>query len=91
MKKTGSLRVLCPHGLPEERLNLHPNEGADLGMMTLSNPVTLAEGVKGEVRLLNECPKETVEISPKYWEKIGKPPRAVLCLDGDRLSIEPGH
>jgi len=89
MRKTGALRVLCPHGLPESRLNLHPNEGADLGMMTLSNSVTLDEGEKGEVHLLNECPRETVEISAKYWERIGKPARAVLSLDGDKLSIEP--
>jgi hypothetical protein len=90
MRKTGSLRVLCPYGLPDSRLNIHPNEGADLGMLTLCNSVTLYEGVKGEVRLLNECPRETVEISPKFWEKIGKPSRAVLSLDGDKLSIEPG-
>jgi hypothetical protein len=89
MKRTGSLRVLCPYGLPESRLNIHPNEGADLGMMTLSNPVTLAEGVKGEVHLLNECPRDTVEINSKVWERIGKPARAVLALDGDKLSIEP--
>lgn len=89
MKKTGSLRVLCPFGLPEARLNLHPNEGADLGMLTLNNAVMLRGGMKGEVHLLNECSRETVEISPAYWERIGKPQRAVLCLDGETLSIEP--
>jgi len=89
MRKTGSLRVLCPYGLPETRLNIHPNEGADLGMMTLQNDVTLGGGVKAEVHLLNECPRESVELSPAYWERIGKPSRAVLCLDGDTLSIEP--
>ncbi len=89
MKRTSPLRVLCPQGLPEHRLNIHPNEGADLGMMTVTNSVILHGGMRGEVHLLNDCPKETIEISPAYWERIGKPVRAVLCLDGDVLTIEP--
>ena len=57
MKKTTSLKILCSMSLPENRLNLHPNEGADLGLMTARHSVAIGEGERAEIFLLNECPE----------------------------------
>jgi hypothetical protein len=88
MKSTASLKILCSSDLPENRLNIHPNEGADLGWMMTWYSVELDEGQRAEVHLLNECPKECVEIGRAFWEKMGRPTRAILRYDGSRLKIE---
>lgn len=80
--------MLCSMNLPENRLNLHPNEGADLGLMTARHDVAMSEDGRAEIFLLNECPKESVEIGLKLWEKLGKPSKAVLSYDGTTLRIE---
>ncbi len=88
MKSTTPLRILCTASLPENRLNLHPNEGADLGLMMASHDVDLGGGEKAEVFLLNECPKESMEIGLRFWERLGKPKKAVLSYDGTYLKID---
>jgi hypothetical protein len=88
MRSTTPLKILCSAGLAENRLNLHPNEGADLGLMMTRNSVEIGEGVQAELHLLNECPKESVEIGPKFWERLGKPSKAILSYDGAVLKIE---
>jgi hypothetical protein len=88
MKRTTPLRILCSTNLPENRLNLHPNEGADLGLMMASHSVEIGEGERAELHLLNECPKECVEIGLKFWERLGKPAKAVLSYDGTTLRID---
>lgn len=88
MKKTTPLKILCSMSLPENRLNLHPNEGADLGLMTARHSVAIGEGERAEIFLLNECPKESVEIGLKFWERLGKPAKAVLSYDGTTLKID---
>lgn len=88
MKSTTPLKILCSAGMPENRLNLHPNEGADLGLMTTRHSVELGEGVVAEIHLLNECPRESLEIGPKFWERLGKPAKAILSYDGTMLRIE---
>ena len=58
MKSTTPLRILCSMSLPENRLNLHPNEGADLGLMMASHDVDLGGGEKAEVFLLNDAQRK---------------------------------
>jgi hypothetical protein len=88
MKSTMPLRILCSSKLAENRLNIHPNEGADLGLMMTRYSVEIEEGLKAEIHLLNECPRESLEIGRKFWEKIGKPSKAILRYDGAVLRIE---
>jgi hypothetical protein len=88
MKRTLPLRILCSADMPANRLNIHPNEGADLGLMMTRYSVNMDEGIQTELHLVNECPKESVEIGRKLWEKLGRPARAVLVYDGTVLKIE---
>jgi hypothetical protein len=86
-KSTSPLRMICHSGLAENRFNIHPNDGFDLGFMTTHYAVETSEG-QAEVWLLNECPQECVQINPKAWERLGKPAKAVLSYDGKILRIE---
>jgi hypothetical protein len=88
VKSTTPLRILCAPGLPENRLNMHPNEGADLGFMMTRYSVDLGEGSMVELHLVNECPRESVEVCPKFWERLGRPAKAILSWDGSMLRIE---
>jgi hypothetical protein len=88
MKSTSPLKVLCTVSMSDNRLNMHPNEGADLGLMMTRYSLTIDEGLQADLHLLNECPKESVEIGQKFWERLGKPARAVISYDGSILKIE---
>jgi hypothetical protein len=88
MKSTSPLKILCTAWLPENRLNMHPNEGADLGLMMSRYSVEIGEGMQADVHLLNECPKESVEVGPKFFELLGKPSKAILSYDGSVLKIQ---
>ena len=89
MKRTAALQALCSARLPENRLNIHPNEGADMGMMMTRYSAHTASGLDVEIHLLNDCPKESVEISQRMWEKLGKPARVKLGYENGKLSIDP--
>ncbi len=89
MKSTGPLRVLCAANLPSNRLNMHPNDGADLGMMTTRHSVGMEGGAQAEIHLLNDCPKDSLQMNLEFWERIGKPEKAILRYDGERLHIDP--
>lgn len=88
MKRTPELRALCTPSLKANEIYIHPNEGFDLGMMTTAYDVELDGSGPTLVKLLNECPKESVELPSKLFEKLGKPKRAVLSYDGVKLFIE---
>jgi hypothetical protein len=88
MKRTATLTILCSSWIPDNRLTIHPNEGADLGLMMTQYWVDTGQGARIELCLRNECPKESVEIGPKFWERLGKPAKAVLGYDGSVLTIE---
>ncbi len=88
MKETGPLQVRSVFSLPENRVNIHPNEGADLGLWTTKYAVELEGTGPSEIYLLNECPKETIELSPKKWEKLGKPKTAILGYEDGKLVIK---
>jgi hypothetical protein len=89
MKSTSPLQALCSASLPEHRLNIHPNEGADIGMMMTHYSARTVGGLDVEIHLLNDCPKESVEISQRMWEKLGKPARVKLGYEDGKLSIDP--
>jgi hypothetical protein len=88
MRSTSPLKMLCAMGLPENHLNVHPNEGADLGLMMTRYSVDIGDGLRAELNLLNDCPKESIVLNPKFWEKLGKPAKAILSYDGVVLKIE---
>jgi len=88
LKSTNTLKILCSSSLPENRLELHPNEGADLGWMMTEYSVEIEEGPRAEVHLLNDCPKDCLVIGRKFWEKMGRPAKAILHFDGTKLKIE---
>jgi hypothetical protein len=67
---------------------MHPNEGADLGLMMTQHSARTGEGVDIELYLLNECPKESLEINPRFWERLGRPKKAIISYDGTLIKIE---
>jgi hypothetical protein len=89
MKSTSPLKALCSMRLPENRLNIHPNEGADIGLMMTQYSARSKDGTAIELQLLNECPKESVELSSRMWEKLGKPSKVRLGYENGTLSIDP--
>lgn len=101
MKKTGPLRVSGSTAIQAGRFHIHPNEGFDLGLMTTAYRVNLVTGVdlqhfaqgEGETQpatvwLLNECPQQTLQLNFKQWEIFGKPEKAMLLYEGDRLYLQ---
>jgi hypothetical protein len=89
MKSTNPLKTLCSSSMPSNRLIIHPNEGADIGMMMTSHKAKTGDGAEIEVRLLNECPKESVELSKSLWERLGRPKQVVLAYEGGTIRIDP--
>ncbi len=87
-RATSPLKTICQSGLAENRFNIHPNDGFDLGLMTTHYSVEIEGGQSAEIWLLNECPQDCVQINTKVWERLGKPQRAVLRYDGKLLSLE---
>lgn len=89
MKSTSPLKALCSSRLPENRLNIHPNEGADIGLMMTQYSARFADGSDVELHLLNDCPKESVELSSRMWERLGRPAKVRLGYEDGKLSIDP--
>jgi hypothetical protein len=89
MKSTSPLKALYSVRLPENRLNIHPNEGADIGLMMTQYSAHYKDGTAIELQLLNECPIESVELSFHMWEKLGKPSKVRLGYENGTLSIDP--
>lgn len=88
MKSTSTLKALCQPSLKPGQLSIHPNDGFDLGMMTTGYDVELDGQGPAQIRLLNECPKDCLELCPSLFEKLGRPSMAVVKYDGTRLYIE---
>jgi hypothetical protein len=102
MKRTEALSVLGDFSFDEKAINIHPNDGFELGLMTTDHVVRIYTGcsfaeftsdsapaVHGKIYLKNECRQGTVEISLKTVEKMKKPRKVLLILDQDRLYIQP--
>lgn len=105
MKKTVPLSIASSERIPCGHFAIHPNEGFDLGMMTRSYAVQwctelslndFIKGISGStseilVDLLNECPRETLQMNLSHWKKIGMPEKAIVIYDGNRLYVQPFH
>ena len=89
MKSTSTLRTICRPALKASELSIHPNDGFDLGMMTTGYDVDLDGTGPAYIKLLNECPKECIELPTRLFERLGKPKAAVLRYDGSKLFIDP--
>jgi hypothetical protein len=102
MKKTEALSVLGDFSFDEKTINIHPNEGFELGLMTTDHVIRIysgcsfdeftsgtAQATHGKIYLKNECRQGTVEMSLKTVEKMKKPRKVLLILDEDRLYIQP--
>lgn len=101
MKRTVVLSVEVTPNVAKGHLALHPNEGFDLGLMRLGHPLFLCAGLSAEaflqgemgtieelqIDLLNECPKETLQVNTSLYKTIGQPRKAVVLLDGERLFV----
>ena len=97
MKQTAELSVLGDYSFDEKTINIHPNDGYDIGLMTSSHVVRIYAGctpqefadgtashIFGTLYLKNECRMGTVEMSLKTTEKLGKVRTVRLVLaDGD--------
>jgi hypothetical protein len=88
MSSTSSLRIVCMNRLRENQLNIHPNEGADIGLMTTQYSVRTSQGEVLEINLMNDCPKECIELSSHLWDRLVKPQRVRLDYEGGTLRIE---
>lgn len=96
VKQTGELAVLGGHALDEKTINIHPNDGYDIGLMTSSHVVEMYAGCTpeelragsadtaadtlGTINLKNECRIGTVEMSAKMADKLGASRKARLVL-----------
>ena len=103
MKCTGVLTVYADSTLGQYKLIINPNDGYDLGLLQRHNYVKIfplgadeqfaqdnGEYVPGQLNLENTCPNSSVQISPKYWKKIGKPKKLKLNYDNSRLLMVIG-
>jgi hypothetical protein len=103
MMKTSPLKVVFSQSVPFGIFILHPNEGAELGMITKKHQVALAthisvqdflKGGEGEqlavlMDLQNECPKGELHLNVSYGDLVGLIQRAVILFDGSRAFIHP--
>ncbi len=100
MKSTGKLNVYGDFSMDRSKIVIHPNDGFDIGFMTLDNPIEMFHGVKvgdfesgagtgeqGTLNLANDCRMGTVILNLKYWEEMGKPPQVSLYADDKRILI----
>ncbi|OHD13111.1 MAG: hypothetical protein A2Z96_00290 [Spirochaetes bacterium GWB1_48_6] len=88
MKYSVPLKVNSSMSMAANRLHIHPNEGFDLGLMTTHYDIELDNVGPMEIWLLNECPKQTLELNSKIWEKMGKPGKVVLQMDEGKLKAQ---
>jgi hypothetical protein len=102
LKTCGALKVMSDFTQKESTVIIHPNDGFDLGLMTVSYDVDiyyniseedLAAGkgtpLSGKIELKNECTNGTAILSMKSVEKMGKPKNVFLCYDSGKLLIRP--
>lgn len=99
MEESGILNVITDLSVGPNII-LHPNDGFDLGLLTYSRKIKLftnatiqdfnnSVGIlrEGELLLENKCKHNSIIMSSKTWEKMGKPHKVKLFLDNDKLLI----
>ncbi len=102
MKQSEPLSVMGDYSFDDKTINIHPNDGFDLGLMTTQHVVHICTGcsydefvsgtanaTEGVIHLKNECRANTVELSSRTVERLGKPRKIVLVLQDGRLLLQP--
>ncbi len=102
MKQSDPLAVMGDYSFDDKTINIHPNDGFDLGLMTTQHAVDICAGCSydefeagtanataGVIHLKNECRANTVELSLRTVERLGKPRKIVLVLQDGRLLLQP--
>lgn len=98
MNSTAPLTVLGDFSMDEKTVNIHPNDGFDLGLMTTEHVVRIhvgetstpqdlpeSEFVYGKVFLKNEVTNGHVEVGLKASEKLDGAKKAIVHYEkGDR-------
>ena len=97
MTSTGDL-IIITDLYQKEEIHLHPNVGFDLGLMNSRYKMKIfpntiveiftkgSEGfIEGSVVLDNKCKDKIIKISHLFWKKIGKPKKARLFIEEDKL------
>lgn len=100
MNATSPLTVLGDFSIDEKTINIHPNDGFDLGLMTTEHVVRIHVGTAtdpdqvsdgdylyGKIHLKNEVRAGHVELGLKAAEKLGGSKQAIVHLaKGDRYA-----
>ena len=98
MSSTAPLTVLGDNSMDEKTVNIHPNDGFDLGLMTTEHVVRIHVGdatdpqslpdsafVYGKIYLKNEVRNGHLEMGLKSAERLNGAKQAVVHLvEGDR-------
>ena len=100
MKSTGKLKIISNFIQPETILIIHPNEGYDLDLMNNSYSVKIftnttiedfntenGDFIIGEIKLDNNCPHGSLQVSRKYHKKNGNFQQAQIFFDQNKILI----
>ena len=100
MKRTAPLQVLADAAFADGQVVIHPNAGADLGLMTLEHEIRVffnspiqdfmemkGYPIHGTLTLSNNCKAGIVELSQKRWTTMGRPRHVLLIYDNHKLLI----
>jgi hypothetical protein len=98
MKTTDPLHVQADFSVAESMIIINPNDGFELGLLSLDLPVsifydatieefTTGDGISGKIVQQNKCKSGTIMISMKTWKRINKPVSVRLSLKEDRALI----
>lgn len=100
MKKTSTLSVYGQTGQKSTQIVIHPNDGFDLGLMSLQYSANIysnasvdefksgrTQSFPGSIILENNCRPGTIELGIKYWKELGKPDSVTLYYDDGKLLI----
>lgn len=84
-------------------LVIHPNDGFDLGLMSLDYDINIitdtspsdfeaGEGntTPGHIHLENNCRMGTIELGTKYWKALGSPEKIKLYYNEGKMLLHKG-
>ncbi len=99
MKKTVPLLVQTDK-LEPEKIYIHPNDGFDLKLFSLSYKLRVFSNCTAEdfnkekghcdffdVVLSNDQPPGKIKINEKYWEKLEKPDQVILINNSNKILV----
>ena len=101
MKSSETLTVHCDYRIPDNQITINPNDGYDLGLMTMEYTISIftnsnieefkkgaGNSTSGKIVLENECKSGTVVISNNHWKKMEMPKNVKLHYVDDKVLIE---